>query len=209
MKILKHELSQFLDQNNPIHNFDINENKSVFSKKQKIESESNLYSSFSKLNLEESFTCVSVNIQQNENCEDKNIINLQEKNNNENTSNFIALNQILSCQNNKTNSRNIILLVDLNKNLWELIKRPDLNLKKIESFKYEELLSFQELFSEDNKFLNKPSENLINIENQIEISDEEIINSLDNSVISFTKMSEMDSMKNMVKETLNNISDLY
>lgn len=204
MKILKHELSQFLDQNNPIHNFDINENKSVFSKKQKIESESNLYSSFSKLNLEESFTCVSVNIQQNDNCEDKNIINLQEKNNN-----FIALNKILSCQNNKTNSRNLILLVDANKNLWELIKRPDLNPQKIESFKYEELLSFQELFSEENKFLIKPSENLIHIENQIEISDEEIINSLDNSVISFTKMSEMDSMKNMVKETLNNISDLY
>jgi hypothetical protein len=103
----------------------------------------------------------------------------------------------------------MIFLVDHDKNLWELIKRPDLNVQKIESYKNEEILSFQDIIVGDNKFLNKPNENLINIENQIEISDDELIKSLDNSVISFTKMSEMDSMRNMVKETLNNMSDLY
>jgi hypothetical protein len=103
----------------------------------------------------------------------------------------------------------MIFLVDPDKNLWELIKRPDLNVQKIESYKNEEILSFQDIILGDNKFLNKPNENLINIENQIEISDDELIKSLDNSVISFTKMSEMDSMRNMVKETLNNMSDLY
>ena len=213
LKLLRDELLQFLDKNDqifPNNNADdkLEINSQSFSgfDKLNLESEKREYASFSKVNLEHSFTCVSEKIPINEHNNDQ----VELTQNNPHQIDLAPLHQILSSFNSK--NKDILFLVDGSNSIWEIVKRPDLNIKKIEAFKHEEILSIQDINSDlyiPPVYSNNKAENLINVSNGVDDYDYEIIKSLNNSDISIGKMSEMESMMNMVKETLNDMSDLY
>ena len=216
LKLLRDELLQFLEKNNqssPNNNADdkleINSQSFTGFDKLNLESEKREYASFSKVNLENSFTCVSEKIPINE--QNNEPVDLTQNNPHQNDQvDLLPLHKILSSFNSK--NKDILFLVDGSKRIWEIVKRPDLNIQKIEAFKHQEILSINDINSDfyiAPVYPNNKAENLINVSNAVDDYDYEIIKSLNNSDISIGKMSEMESMMNMVKETLNDMSDLY
>jgi hypothetical protein len=121
---------------------------------------------------------------------------------NENKEDFINLNNPLHnfFSNYDAENNNLFLFMDGNNNIWELIRRVDLDYVNLS--KKEEIISFNKLISDFNLF-NK-EKNILQV-----IDDEDLACSLDYSELEMSKATDMNNLSHMIKETMNDISDLY
>lgn len=95
-------------------------------------------------------------------------------------------------------SKNIILLVDSNQQVWEIVKRNDLNIASFEKEKIEDIESLA------NSPWNVMKDEELNIDNVMKIHND----SFGSSEIDISKVSEL-NISHLMKDTNHDISELY
>ncbi len=93
-------------------------------------------------------------------------------------------------------SKDILLFIDNKNNIWELIKRNDLKIETLNSS--HELVSYNKLIMDLRNDKRLMEENILDIHNS----------SFNNSDLDISKGSDC-NLSNIVKETINNMSDIY
>lgn len=118
-------------------------------------------------------------------------VNLKENYNIIKEDNYEHLDAILKSYN--PDNKDILLFLDSDNNIWELIRRKDLNVNSLIST--DELTSFNKIISDLELW--KMNDNLLDVDNT----------SINNSDLDLSKIT--DNASNIVKDTINDISDLY
>lgn len=124
-------------------------------------------------------------------------INLKENFLQQKEDNFHRLEKILSEYN--PDEKEIILFVDNSSNIWELIKRKDLSINSLSTTQAtQDIISLNKIISEMNLLSNDQENRGVDLENL----------SVNNSELDLSRNTEM-SVYNPIKETINNMSDIY